>query len=383
MTVPFLDIKATYDELREDLDAAYSRVMESGWFVLGRECEAFEEEFAAYCGVKYAIGVANGLDALAIVLEALGVGPGDEVVVPAHTFIATWLAVTRVGATPIPVDVEAHSFNIDPTRLEAAITSRTKAILPVHLYGRPASMDAIWEVARRHALKVIEDAAQAHGAAWRGKRTGGLGTAAAFSFYPGKNLGAFGDGGAITTDDGGLADRVRRLRNYGSSRKYVHDAVGHNSRLDEMQAAFLRVKLARLDEWNERRKRIVTFYEKALADTGIVLPTQDSAAASVWHLYVIRHPQREFLQQALTAAGVGTVIHYPTPPYRQAAYAASGFRPDAYPVSEAIHKEIISLPMGPHLSHSDVEQVVRVVREACRLQDVRSHDQDRSKQSTN
>lgn len=361
MTVPFLDIQATYAELSVELDAAYRRVTGSGWFLLGQECESFEREFADYCGTAHAVGVANGLDALALILEALDIGPGDEVLVPAHTFIATWLAVTRVGAVPVPVDVDEASFNIDPALLERAVTRRTRAVIPVHLYGRPADMDPICDVARRHGLAVVEDAAQAHGATYRGKRTGGLGTAAAFSFYPGKNLGAFGDGGAVTTNDPAIAERVRCLRNYGSRQKYVHETLGHNSRLDELQAAFLRVKLARLDAWNERRSRIAALYAATLSGAGLALPQADAAARSVWHVYVVRHPDRDHLQRELAAAGVGTVVHYPTPPHRQAAYARLGLNPVDYPVAERICREVISLPIGPHLAREAANRVVNAV----------------------
>jgi len=366
MNVPFLDIQATYAELRDELDEAYRRVTASGWFLLGRECEAFEREFAEYCGVAHAVGVANGLDALALILEALGIGPGDEVLVPAHTFIATWLAVTRVGAVPVAVDVDERTCALDPGLLERAATPRTKAVIPVHLYGRPADMDPIRDFARRRTLAVVEDAAQAHGATYRGRRTGGLGTAAAFSFYPGKNLGAFGDGGAVTTDDPAIAERVRCLRNYGSRQKYVHETLGHNSRLDELQAAFLRVKLARLDEWNDRRRRLASRYAATLRGSGLTLPDVPADAGSAWHLYAVRHPERDRLQRDLAAAGVGTVVHYPTPPYRQAAYAGLGLDPAAYPVAERICREVISLPIGPHLPRAGADRVVQAVLEACR-----------------
>ena len=265
MRIPFLDLKAASTELREELDAAYHRVMDSGWYILGEEVDAFEAEWAAYCGVRYCVGVGNGLDALHLILRAMDIGTGDEVIVPSNTYIATWLAVSYAGATPVPVEPDPRTFNLDPTRVEAAITPRTRALLPVHLYGQPADMDGLLEVARRHDLRVVEDAAQAHGATYKGRRCGGLADAAGFSFYPGKNLGALGDAGAVTTDDDRIADRVRALRNYGSRRKYYHDEKGYNSRLDPLQAAFLRVKARHLDEWNGRRAELASRYNLGLA----------------------------------------------------------------------------------------------------------------------
>jgi len=320
--IPFLDLKSPYLELKDDLDAAYRRVMESGWYILGREVEAFEAEFAAYCQTKHCIGVGNGLEALHLIIRAYGIGGGDEVIVPANTYIATWLAVTHAGAMPVPVEPDERTCNIDPARIEEAITAKTKAILVVHLYGQTADMDPINALARKHGLKVIEDCAQSHGACYKGRKAGSLGDAAGFSFYPGKNLGALGDGGAVTTSDPELAERISSLRNYGSQIKYHNEVVGYNSRLDELQAALLRVKLTRLDEWNERRRQVAARYLQELSgQQKLALPHLPAWAEPVWHLFVVRHGQRDALQKALTQAGVGTMIHYPIPPHLQPAYS--------------------------------------------------------------
>lgn len=352
-----------YHELQEALDAAFRRVMASGRYILGEELRAFESEFAAYCGVKHCIGTGNGLDALHLILRAMDIGPGDEVIVPANTFIATWLAVSYAGAVPVPVEPLESTYNLDPSRLEEAITPRTRAVIAVHLYGQPADMDSIREIARAHNLKVIEDAAQAHGARYKGRRTGGLGDAAGFSFYPGKNLGAFGDGGAVTTDDDTLADRVRLLRNYGSPVKYAHDIKGFNSRLDELQAAFLRVKLTRLDAWNDRRRRLATQYLDGLSTIpGVVLPHVPAWAEPVWHLFVIRTPHRDLLQRRLAERGIETLIHYPVPPHKQGAYKEMAGR--SYPVTERLHGEVLSLPMGPAMTDDDVSCVISALRQS-------------------
>ena len=361
MKVPFLDLQSPHRELREELEAANRRVLDSGWFILGPELEAFEAEFAAYCGARHCVGVGNGLEALHLILRGYSIGPGDEVIVPAHTFIATWLAVSYAGAKPVPVEVDPATANLDPTRIEAAVTARTRAILPVHLYGRPAAMEEIGAIAARHGLKVIEDAAQAHGARYRGERAGSLGAAAGFSFYPGKNLGALGDGGAVTTDDPQLAEQLRMLRNYGSSQKYVHQLAGVNSRLDELQAAFLRVKLRLLDAWNARRAAVAARYAEGLAGSGLVLPEVPAGIEPSWHLYVVRSKERDALQARLAAAGIGSLIHYPLPPYRQQAYAGLGIDPARFPVSEALAAEVLSLPMGPHLSDAQVAAVIAAV----------------------
>jgi dTDP-4-amino-4,6-dideoxygalactose transaminase len=331
--------------------------------------EAFEHEFAACCQAKYCIEVGNGLDALHLILRAMDIGPCDEVIVPSNTFIATWLAVSYTGATPVPVEPDAPTHNIDPARIEAAISARTKAVMPVHLYGQPADMDPIMEIAARHGLKVIEDNAQAQGAKYKGRRTRSLGHAAGNSFYPGKNLGAFADAGAVTTNDPELADRVHTLRNYGSKKKYYNDVKGFNSRLDELQAGFLRVKLRHLDAWNARRKKIAELYLSQLStlNSQLVLPYSPEWAEPVWHLFVIRHPQRDALQQKLAEAGIGTLIHYPVPPHRSGAYAGLGPPPHGHwnlPLAEAIAATVLSLPIGPHISNDTAKQLTDVIKEA-------------------
>lgn len=364
MKVPFLDLTAPYKELRSELDAAYRRVMESGWFILGEEVEAFEQEFAAYCGAKHCIGVGNGLDALHMILRACRIGEGDEVIVPANTFIASWLAISYAGAQPVPVEPDPRTYNLDPDRVAAAITSKTKAIMPVHLYGQPAEMDDFMTIAERHDLKVIEDAAQAHGAQYRGRISGELGHIAAFSFYPVKNLGALGDGGAVVTNDDRLAGRVRVFRNYGSKRKYHHTEKGYNSRLDEMQSAFLRVKLAHLNEWNQRREKIASYYLHNLAGLpDLTLPYFPEWISHAWHIFPIRFPKRDHLQQFLKSKGVDTLIHYPVPPHLSRAYADLGIPKGSFPITEEIASSELSLPMGPHLSLDAAEYVANTIRE--------------------
>ncbi len=358
MKIPFLDVGAAYQELKPEIDAAVARVLDSGWYILGPEVEAFETEFAAYCEAKHAIGVANGLDALHLALLAMGVGPGDEVIVPSNTYIATWLAVSQCGATPVPVEPDARTYNIDPARIEAAITSRTKVILPVHLYGQPADMDPILALARKHSLRVLEDGAQAHGSRYKNRRIGAHGDAVAWSFYPGKNLGALGDGGAVTTSDPEIADHIRVLRNYGSRVKYVNEVRGFNSRLDPIQAAVLRVKLKHLDVWNARRQAIAHKYLETLRDSGLTLPFVPDWANPAWHLFVVRHPKRDALAKQLSNAGVETLIHYPTPPHRQAAYADAGFASGAFPLATQMAADVLSLPIGPHLSFKDMQSTV-------------------------
>lgn len=363
MNIPFLDLGAAYRELQAEIDAAVARSLASGYYIGGPEVEAFEDEFAAYCGAAHAVGVANGLDALHLALRAMDVGPGDEVIVPSNTYIATWLAVSQCGATPVPVEPDERTFNIDPTRIEAAITPRTKVILPVHLYGQPADMDAILAIARKHGLRVLEDGAQAHGARYKGLRLGAHGDAVAWSFYPGKNLGAMGDGGAVTTNDAQLADRIRVLRNYGSRVKYVNEVQGYNSRLDPLQAAILRVKLANLDAWNARRSVIAARYQLGLADCGLTLPHVPDWAEPAWHLYVVQHPQRDALQKALADVGVGTLIHYPIPPHLQQAYAPAGWGLGSFPLAERMADQVLSLPMGPHTNLEQANQVIAACRE--------------------
>jgi len=359
--IPFLDLRAAYLELKPGIDAATARVLDSGWYILGPELEAFEAEWAAYCEARHAVGLANGLDALTLALRALEIGSGDEVIVPSNTYIATWLAVSGVGAVPVPVEPDPATYNIDPVRIAAAITPRTRAICPVHLYGQPADMDPILEIARAHGLRVVEDAAQAHGARYKGRRIGAHGDIACWSFYPGKNLGALGDAGAVTTDDEGLAERIRLLRNYGSRQKYVNEEAGVNSRLDPVQAAVLRVKLAVLDDWTERRRAIAAAYADGLAGRGLTLPHVPDWAEPAWHLYVVRSPERDALQAQLHEAGVGTLIHYPIPPHMQTAYAGLGMAPEALPLARRLADEVLSLPMGPHLTPQDMRKVIHSV----------------------
>ncbi|HRX00434.1 MAG TPA: DegT/DnrJ/EryC1/StrS family aminotransferase, partial [Cyclobacteriaceae bacterium] len=335
----------------------------SGWYIQGEELEAFEREFAAYCGVSHCIGVGNGLDSLHLILRAMGIGSGDEVIVPAHTFIATWLAVSYTGARPVPVDIQDDdSYTMNPGLIEAAITPKTRAIIPVHLYGRPADMGAIRSIAERYGLDVIEDAAQAHGARYHGTKVGSMGVAAAFSFYPGKNLGAFGDGGAVTTSDEALAEKIKTLRNYGSNEKYVHDVLGFNSRLDPIQAAVLRVKLRHLDVWNQRRLQRVAQYYLGLKQKALVLPLETNGYDSVYHLFIVRTTFRQKVMSALRKAGIETLIHYPLPPHKQKAY--SNYVQEGFPVTETICHELFSLPIGPHLTE---EQVAYVCNELTRI----------------
>jgi dTDP-4-amino-4,6-dideoxygalactose transaminase len=337
-------------------------VVASGRYLFGPEVAAFEQEFAAFVGTRHCVAVDSGLDALGLVVEACGLSAGDEVIVPGHTFVATWLAARRAGATPVPVDVDPGTFDLDPALVDAAVTPRTRMIVPVHLYGRPAAMAELGASAARHGIFVLEDAAQAHGARLRGTRVGGLGDAAAWSFYPSKNLGAFGDGGAVTTDDAALAERLRMLRDYGSSEKYRHELAGVNSRMDELQAAVLRVKLAHLDAWNDRRRAVAARYLDGLAGTGLVLPAVPLDAEHVWHLFVVRSPRRDELRAALAEAGIETGIHYPCAPHRQPVFADLGIDPATLPVSERLQHEVLSLPIGPHLADEQVDHVVDRIR---------------------
>lgn len=369
MNVPFLDLKAVYAELAPELDAACQRVAASGWYLMAAELEAFEAEFAGYCGAGRCAGVGSGLDALVLILRALGVGPGDEVIVPAHTYIATWLAVSEAGARPVPVEADERTFTMDPAALAAAVTPRTVAVIPVHLYGQPADMDAINRVAARHGLAVVEDASQAHGARYKDRRVGTLSTAAAFSLNPVKNLGAWGNAGAVVTDDPGLDEKIRLLRNYGYRVKYQHETMGTNSRLDEIQAAVLRVKLRRLDEWNTRRRAFAARYlgslAQAAAGTGLVLPHVPEWAEPVWHQFVIRHPDRDAVAKHLQEAGIDTLIHYPVPVHLTPAYAGAGWKRGDFPLAERFAAEILSLPLNPHLTGSAVDLVAREAAAAC------------------
>jgi dTDP-4-amino-4,6-dideoxygalactose transaminase len=359
--VKFLDLRAAYVELKSEIDEAVARVLESGWYLLGKELDGFESEFASYCDSKHCVGVANGLEALVLGLKALGVQAGDEVIVPANTYIATWLAVSYVGATPVPVEPIPGIWTIDPDRIEAAVSARTKAVLPVHLYGQPAEMDAVLRVARKHGLRVVEDAAQAHGAQYKSRRVGAHGDLVAWSFYPGKNLGALGDGGAITTDDPEVADRVRVLRNYGSRTKYQNEVKGHNSRLDEIQAAVLRVKLKHLDRWNRRRTEVASRYLSAFeGHPSIALPQRSEGVTSSWHLFVIDVERRDALRAALQSEGIETLVHYPIPPHLSEAYAKDRDW-GALPITEAAARSHLSLPIGPHLAPEDQAQVIAAV----------------------
>lgn len=361
MNIPFLDLAAAYRELQSDIDAAVARSLASGYYIGGPEVEAFEHEFAYYAQAQHCVGLANGLDALHLALRAMDVGPGDEVIVPSNTYIATWLAVSQCGAMPVPVEPDSRTFNIDPALIEAAITPRTKVILPVHLYGQPADLDPILDIARKYGLRVLEDGAQAHGARYKGRRLGSHGDAVAWSFYPGKNLGAMGDGGAVTTNDSDIADRIRVLRNYGSRLKYVNEVQGYNSRLDPLQAAILRVKLAHLDEWNARRSDVASCYQQELAGCGLTLPYVPCESEPVWHLYVVQHPSRDQLQQELNDVGIGTLIHYPIPPHRQQAYSQFGWGLGKFPLAERMANQVLSLPIGPHLTTAQHEEVINQV----------------------
>lgn len=354
--IPILDVRPAYMNHKAEIDAAVKRVLESGIYIQGEEVSKFESDFAQYCESEFAVGVGNGLDALKLSLLALGVSPGDEVIVPGHTFIATWLAVSACGAHPVPVEPVENGFNIDATRIESAITSRTKAIIAVHLYGEPCDLDSIIAIARKHELFLVEDAAQAHGVCYQGKKIGAHSDLVTWSFYPGKNLGAIGDGGCVTTNNMQLANRVRQLGNYGSEEKYVHSIKGFNSRLDPVQAAVLSVKLKYLDQANAHRCRIAERYSALLANSGLTLPTTSN---SVWHQYVIRSQHRDDLAAHLRSCGVGTLVHYPIPPHLQAAYVDMKDSFPSLPLTTRVTEEALSLPIGPHLSIQDCEEICR------------------------
>lgn len=361
MLIPLVDLRAQYGEIAGDIATAWAGVLERCDFILGSELTAFEEELAAYCEAGHAVGVDSGTSALELALRAVGVGPGDEVVTAANTFVASVFAISHCGATPVLVDVDPRTHTLDPDAVARAVTPRTRALLPVHLYGQPADMDPITEIAREHGLRVVEDACQAHGARYRGRRVGALGHAAAFSFFPGKNLGCYGDGGAVVTDDPDVAETVRALRNYGQRRKHHHEAVGFNRRLDTLQAAVLRIKLSRLDQWNGRRREHAATYGRLLGDADLELPAAREDAEHVWHLYVVQHDRRDALAARLAEAGIATGVHYPVPVHLQPAYAALGLRPGAYPVTEAAAGRILSLPMYPELTLETLEQVAIAV----------------------
>lgn len=374
--VLFYDVGESYRTIKNEIDQAVIKVLEKGWYILGSEVSDFENEYAEYIGVKHCIGVSNGLDALFLTLKAWGVGKGDEVIVPSNTYIATWLAISYVGAKPIPVEPNKETFNIDPNLIEKSITGKTKAIIPVHLYGMPVDMVPIMQIAEKHGLSVLEDAAQAQGAIYGEKKCGALGHAAAFSFYPGKNLGAFGDAGAITTDDDDLADTLRCLLNYGSRKKYYNDMKGHNCRLDEIQAAILRVKLKYLDDWNKRRVEVAKFYN-AIVNSNIELPysslkscTEDNllcyqlpyskaTATSCWHQYIVQCDRRDELQGHLEKNGIQTMIHYPVPPHKQKAYF--DMNNDSFPIAEKIADTCLSLPMSPFIKESELAKIKEAV----------------------
>lgn len=354
MNIPFLELAPSYLELKAEIDAAMAGVLTKGWYVLGEEVASFEAEFARYLDAKHCIGVASGLDALILALMASDIGQGSEVIVPSNTYFATALAVSRVGAQVVFVEPDLQTHNLDPARLEAAISERTAAVIPVHLYGLPADMDPIHSLARKYGLRVIEDSAQAHGSKYKGRHTGILGDIGAFSFYPGKCLGAFGDAGAVVTNDDDVAEKVRTLRNYGSRMKHFNEYKGLNSRLDEIQATILRVKLRHLDEWNLRRKSLARQMQDYLCEVpGIALPLEPPGFQSCWHLYVIRTAHRDRLQEALKRRGIGTMIHYPLPPYRQKAYADLHLSKGAFPVADQLAEQVLSLPMGPHVAERD------------------------------
>ncbi|MBJ7330685.1 MAG: DegT/DnrJ/EryC1/StrS family aminotransferase [Solirubrobacteraceae bacterium] len=363
-TVPYLDLHAAYDELRTEIDAAIHRVLDSGRYVLGPEVEQFEAELAAHTGTQHAVGVASGLDALELALRALDVGPGDEVIVPSNTYIATWLAVSAVGATIVPVEPDPQTTLIEADAVRAAITPRTAAVLVVHLYGRAADWKPLRELCDAHGLALVEDAAQSHGAERDGRRAGAFGHVGCFSFYPSKNLGALGEAGAISTDDAAVADRVRMLRNYGSEQRYHHLEKGRNSRIDPMQAAVLRAKLPHLDVWNERRRAVGRFYLDALRDVpGLVLPS-GAGIDDAHHIFLVRSCERDALRARLTALGIGTEVHYPIPPHRSDAYADLAMPADAFPIANQLADEVFSLPMGPHLGADNAERVAAAVHQA-------------------
>jgi dTDP-4-amino-4,6-dideoxygalactose transaminase len=357
--IPFINLNQLHETIRDEMNQAYHRVMDSGWFCLGPELEHFEVEFAKYCEVDQCVGVGNGLEAIHLLLLAYGIGPGDEVIVPSNTFIATWLAVTYCGATPVPVEPLMQTHNIDPSLIKDSITSKTKAIIPVHLYGQPADMDAINTIAKEHDLIVIEDAAQAQGAVYKRKKAGSLGMAAATSFYPGKNLGALGDGGAILTDDAAIANKVRLLRNYGTKSKYQNEAIGFNSRLDELQAAFLRVKLNKLDSWNNNRRMAAQRYLEEIDNPLIGLPSTLDSCTSVWHLFVIRVEERESLVKYLTSKGIASGVHYPIPPHKQDCYKQ--YNELSLPKAEQLASEVLSLPISSTIKDEEIDYIIKVL----------------------
>ena len=370
MTIPVLDLGAAYREIQPAIDAAVARVLASGYYIGGAEVSAFEAAYARYCGAAHCVGVGNGLDALYLTLRAMEVGRGDEVIVASNGFIATLLAISMTGATPVPVEPDRETHNLDAAKVEAALTARTRVLLPTHLYGQPADLERLLDFARRHGLKLVEDGAQAHGASYRDRRIGGHGDAVTWSFYPSKNLGAMGDAGAVTTNDPALAARIRMLGNYGSSKRYVNDARGVNSRLDPLQAAILGAKLGHLDAWNERRREIAAYYTHELADSGLTLPFVPDWAKPVWHQYVVECDDRDGLAARLDQAGIATLVHYPIPPHLQQAYAGMRLPAGSFPIAERLADRVLSLPIGPHLSVDQQDKLVRAVRECATCPDV-------------
>tara|TARA_B100000768_G_scaffold181261_1_gene203573 strand:+ start:3615 stop:4715 length:1101 start_codon:yes stop_codon:yes gene_type:complete len=362
MKVPFLDLKASFNEIQHELEGAVLRSIRSGQYVGGHSLESFEGAFKDFVDSDYCIGVANGLDALVLSLKVLGVEHGDEVIVPSNTFIATWLAVTQCGAIPVPIEPNPDTYNIDVKLIEAKITDRTKVIIPVHLYGQPADLDEILKLAKSYNLYVVEDAAQAHGASYKGRKIGSHGDLVTWSFYPGKNLGALGDGGAITTNNEELAEKLRLVRNYGSQERYVHSVVGSNSRLDPVQAAVLSVKLKHLTDWNKRRIRIASIYNKEFKDLPIILPSVRTYNNAVWHLYCVRTKNRDEFREKLSLLGIQTLIHYPIPPHLQDAYRFLNLGKKSFPLAESFASELISLPIGPSLTQLQVAHVVEGVK---------------------
>ena len=359
--IPFLDLKKVNNRFRSEIDSRIKTILDKGWYLQGDENNLFAQNFAAYCGAKGFVGVANGLDALKLIIKAYGFGSGDEIIVPANTFIATILAISENGCTPVLIEPDANTYCIDPYKIEPAITSRTKAVVVVHLYGQVTPMEKIWELQKKYGFKIIEDAAQAHGAIYNGRRTGNLGDAAAFSFYPGKNLGALGDGGGVTSNDLDLLEKVKALGNYGSDRKYHHIYKGVNSRLDEIQAAVLDVKLKYLDEDNARRREIASYYRRNIKNPQIILPDISDELSHVWHLFVIRCEARDRLAKYLEDNGIQTNIHYPTPPHLQGAYQEWNTLP--FPITEKLHKEVLSLPISPTLTNEEANKIVEVLNE--------------------
>ncbi|AIJ04928.1 DegT/DnrJ/EryC1/StrS aminotransferase [Methanocaldococcus bathoardescens] len=358
--IPFIDLKREYSEIKDEINSAIQKVLERGWFILGKELEKLEHEFSKYVGTKFGIGVNSGSDALYLAVKALGIGRGDEVITVSHTFISTADAIVRNGAKPVFVDIDPETYTIDTTLIEKKITERTKAIIPVHLYGHPADMDPIMEIAEKYGLFVIEDASQAHGAKYKGKKVGSIGHIACFSFYPTKNLGAYGDAGMIVTDDEDIANKLKMLRNYGSYKKYHHDVIGINSRLDEIQASILRVKLKYLDKWNERRRKIAKLYNELLEGSEIIIPIEKEWAKHVYHLYVIRCKERDKLQQYLFKNGIQTQIHYPIPIHKQGTYL--NIVNEYLPATEKICNEILSLPIHPWLNEDEIEKICSLIK---------------------